>query len=60
MRYLTKHPNPSHPQIFKYKAVYLSSVLGPLFFLIFKNDLAFISELHCKMFADDTTLVDGD
>jgi hypothetical protein len=36
------------------------SVLGPLFFLIFINDLAFISELVCKMFADDTTLVDAD
>ena len=35
-------------------------VLGPLFFLIFINDLAFISELVCKMFADDTTLVDAD
>ena len=32
------------------------SVLGPLFFLIFINDLAFITELNCKMFADDTTL----
>ena len=30
------------------------SVLGPLFFLIFINDLAFITELNCKMFADDT------
>jgi hypothetical protein len=36
------------------------NVLGPLFFLIFINDLAFISELVCKMFADDTTLVDAD
>lgn len=32
------------------------SVLGPLFFLIFINDLAFILDLNCKMFADDTTL----
>ena len=31
------------------------SVLGPLFFLIFINDLAFILDLMCKMFADDTT-----
>ena len=34
------------------------SVLGPLFFLIFINDLAFILDLMCKMFADDTTLYD--
>jgi hypothetical protein len=36
------------------------SVLGPLFFLIFINDLAFIIELSCKMFADDTTLYSSD
>ena len=36
------------------------SVLGPLFFLIFINDLAFIMELKCKMFADDTTFYDSD
>jgi hypothetical protein len=36
------------------------SVLGPLFFLIFINDLAFIIELLCKMFADDTTLYASD
>jgi len=36
------------------------SVLGPLFFLLFINDLAFILELYCKMFADDTTLLDAD
>ncbi len=35
------------------------SVLGPLFFLIFINDLAFTLELICKMFADDTTLYES-
>ena len=36
------------------------SVLGPLFFLIFINDLAFLLEdIMCKMFADDTTLYDA-
>ena len=33
------------------------SVLGPLFFLIFINDLPFcLNELRCKLFADDTTI----
>ena len=32
------------------------SVFGPLLFLIFINDLAFIIALLCKLFADDTTL----
>ena len=36
------------------------SVLGPLFFLLFINDLAFIIELICKMFAYDTTLYESD
>ena len=36
------------------------SILGPLIFLIFINDLAFVVELICKMFADDTTLYDAD
>jgi hypothetical protein len=34
-----------------------SSVLGPLFFLIFINDLPFLlNKLKCKLFADDTTV----
>ena len=36
------------------------SVLGPLFFLIFINDLAYIILTKCKLFADDTTLYDAD
>ena len=36
------------------------SVLGPLFFLIMINDLAFMIDLLCKLFADDTTLGDYD
>ena len=33
------------------------SILGPLFFLIFINDLPFfVNDLRCKLFADDTTL----
>ncbi len=35
-------------------------VLGPLFFLLMINDLAYIIELMCKLFADDTTLGDVD
>ena len=36
------------------------SVLGPLFFSIMINDLAYIIDLMCKLFADDTTLGDVD
>ena len=37
-----------------------TQVLGPLFFLLMINDLAYIIELMCKLFADDTTLGDVD
>ena len=33
------------------------SILGPLFFLIFINDFGYISDLNCKIFADDTIVV---
>ena len=36
------------------------SVLCPLFFLLMINDLAYIIELMCKLFADDTALGDVD
>ena len=35
------------------------SVHGPLFFLIFINDLAFSVDFYTKMFTDDTTLLDS-
>ena len=36
------------------------SVLGPLFFILFINELAFLLEFGIIMFADDTTLYDDD
>ena len=36
------------------------SVLGPLFFILFINDLAFLLEFGIIMFADDTILYDAD
>ena len=36
------------------------SVLGPLFFILFINDLTFLLEFGIIMFADDTTLYDAD
>jgi hypothetical protein len=36
------------------------SCLGPLFFLIFINDLPFLLDLSSKLFADDTTLYHTD
>ena len=36
------------------------SVLGPLLFLIYINDLAYNLELDCFLFADDTTFFDSD
>ena len=33
------------------------SVLGPLLFLIYKNDLPDGMELICKIFPDDTTIL---
>ena len=35
------------------------SVLGPLLFLIFINDIPLASNLHTWLFADDTVLVDS-
>ena len=35
------------------------SCLGALFFLLFINYLAFLLDLKCKMFADDTTLYES-
>ena len=35
------------------------SVLGPLLFLIFINDIAYCSDLSCFLFADDTTLFES-
>ena len=33
-----------------------SSILGPLFFLVYINDLTVDSKYHVKLFADDTSL----
>jgi len=35
------------------------SILGPLFFLIYINDLAYINDLSLILFADDTTVFDS-
>ena len=43
-----------YPKIFQYDKYVAQFIFGPL--LIFINDLAFIVELACKLFADDTTL----
>ena len=32
------------------------SVFGPILFLIFINDLAFVLDIVAKLFADDTTI----
>lgn len=36
------------------------SILGPLFFLIFINDMAFVNDLSLVLFADDTTFYAAD
>ena len=37
------------------------SVFGPLLFLIYINDLVYSVDMHCCLFADDTTLsISGD
>ena len=33
-----------------------ASALGPLFFLIFINDIAYIMDTKCEIFADDNSL----
>ena len=55
-----KYDNKKSPLMSINLGVPQGSVLGPLFFLIMINDLAFISDLMCKMFADDTTMCDSD
>jgi len=42
--------------ILLYHGVLQGSILGPWFFSIFINDFSFASNLHSKLFADDTTL----
>lgn len=36
------------------------SILGPLLFLIFINDMALVNDLYLTLFADDTTVFDSD
>ncbi len=55
-----KYENKMSPLMAILLGVPQGSVLGPLFFLLMINDLAYILELMCKLFADDTTLGDVD
>jgi hypothetical protein len=55
-----KYENKLSPLMAILLGVPQGNVLGPLFFLLMINDLAYILELMCKLFADDTTLGDVD
>jgi hypothetical protein len=53
-----KYENKLSPLMAILLGVPQGSVLGTLFFLLMINDLAYILELMCNMFADNTSLGD--